>query len=122
MRRPIVLLTALASLALAAAPAVAHHGWAGYHDEEFELSGTVVSAELVNPHGLIKVRANGGVWDVMLAPLPAIQRSGLTPAALPAGAKVTARGHRHRDPDRLEMKTERLVVGGKTYDLYPART
>jgi hypothetical protein len=116
------LIGALTAAALAAATAAsAHHGWAGYLDEEFELSGTVVAAELVNPHGLVKVRAQGGVWDVMLAPMPAIQRAGLRPDALPAGAKVTARGHRHRDAQRLEMKTERLVVGGKTYDLYPNR-
>ena len=121
MRRKILTLFAAVALA-AAAPAQAHHGWAGYLDEEFELSGTVVSAELANPHGLIKVRAQGGVWDVMLSPMPSIVRSGLTRQALPAGARVTARGHRHRDPQRLEMKTERLVVGNRTFDLYPERS
>lgn len=117
-------LTALAALAAAglAFPANAHHGWADYGPSEFELTGVVQSAELANPHGHIRLAAPGGTWDVYLAPLPAIQRSGLTIAALPKGARVTAKGHRHSDPKRLEMKTERLVVGGKTYDLYPSRT
>ena len=104
-----------------AAPAWAHHGWADYQNEESEVSGVVLSAEFGAPHGLIKVKAANGVWDVMLAPPAAIQRSGLERSALPAGTQVTARGHRHRDPARLEIKTERLVVGPRTYDLYPGR-
>lgn len=117
----LMLTTAVAAAALAL-PASAHHGWADYGDQEFELTGVIQSAELANPHGHIRLQAQGGTWDVYLAPLPAIQRSGLTIAALPKGARVTAKGHRHSDPKRLEMKTERLVVGGKTYDLYPSRT
>jgi hypothetical protein len=34
---------------------------------------------------------------------------------------VTAYGKRHRDPDRLEMKTERLEVNRQVYDIYPHR-
>jgi hypothetical protein len=104
-----------------AAPAWAHHGWADYQDEESEVSGIVQSAEFGAPHGLIKVQAANGLWNVMLAPPAAIQRSGLERSALPAGTRVTARGHRHRDPARLEIKTERLVVGPRIYDLYPGR-
>ena len=104
-----------------AAPAWAHHGWADYQDTESEVTGVVQSVELGAPHGLIKVKAANGVWDVMLAPPAAIQRSGLERSALPAGTRVTARGHRHNDPARPEIKTERLVVGSRTYDLYPAR-
>jgi hypothetical protein len=43
-------------------------------------------------------------------------------AAIPNGTRVTARGHRHRNPRQLEMKTERLVVGNRSFDLYPERT
>lgn len=119
--RPIRVAAIAAAVLSGAAPALAHHGWSNYHDEEFDLSGTVVAAELVQPHGLIKVRNAQGVWDVMLSPLAGIQRAGLDRSALPAGARVTAKGHRHRDPQRLEIKTERLTVAGKTYDLYPNR-
>ncbi|MEW5685950.1 MAG: DUF6152 family protein [Pseudomonadota bacterium] len=109
-----------AALALAAGAAQAHHGWTAYSEQEGEVSGVVEAAELGAPHGLIKVRSADGVWDVMLAPPAAIQRSGLTLAAVPKGARVTARGHKRSDGSR-EIKTERLVVGGKTFDLYPAR-
>ncbi|MCR5874511.1 DUF6152 family protein [Phenylobacterium sp. J426] len=107
-------------LALGAVSAQAHHGWAGYSDQEGSVSGAVISADLGSPHGVIKVRTAQGVWDVMLAPPAAIQRSGLTLQAIPAGTQVTARGHKRIDGGS-EIKTERLVVGDRTYDLYPAR-
>jgi hypothetical protein len=115
---------AIAALALAAvaAPAAAHHGWASYEPGETTVSGVVQSAGLGNPHGLLKVRdAQGRSWDVMLAPPAAIARSGLTAQLVPAGARVTADGHRHTDPKVLEIKTERLTVNGRIFDLYPAR-
>ena len=37
------------------------------------------------------------------------------------GDTVTAHGHRHQDPDRLEMKTERLEAGEEVFDIYPDR-
>ena len=109
----------LVTLALAT-PAAAHHGWAIYSEAEGSVTGTVVSAELGAPHGVLKVRTEQGVWDVMLAPPAAIARSGLTAAAIPAGTRITARGHKRLDGS-AEIKTERLVVGAKTFDLYPSR-
>jgi hypothetical protein len=114
-------LTVTAAALALALPAWAHHGWADYQETESQVTGVVQSVELGAPHGLIRVKAANGVWDVMLAPPAAIQRSGLERSALPVGTTVTARGHRHNDPARLEIKTERLVVGPKTYDLYPGR-
>ncbi len=116
-----LLAAAIAVLALAS-PTAAHHGWAGYEDAEFSLTGTVVSANLGGPHGLLRVRAGRAVWDVVLAPPTRNQRAGLAAAHVPRGTRVTARGHRHRDHRRLEMKTERLVVGARTFDLYPERS
>ena len=102
---------------------MAHHGWGGYGTEEFSLSGTVQSANLGGPHGLVRVRDTGGrVWDVVLGPPGHQRRAGLTEDALPAGVAVTAYGHRHLDPNRLEMKTERLVVAGRAFDIYPDRS
>ncbi len=116
------LAAALAAGAALATPSAAHHGWAGYLDQEFALSGIVESANLGGPHGLLRVRVNRQVWDVVLSPPTRIQRAGLTMAALPRGTRVTARGHRHRNPRTLEMKTERLVIGNRTFDLYPERS
>ncbi len=122
-RRPVVRL-GLAALALGGvAPALAHHGWAGYGAEEFSLAGTVQSANLGGPHGVVRVRDDGGrVWDVVLGPPRNQSRAGLTEAALPAGAAVAASGHRHLDPNRLEMKTERLRVADRVFDIYPDRS
>jgi hypothetical protein len=117
-RRSIAGLSAL--LAFTAGAAFAHHGWTTYSDQEGQIVGVVEAAELGAPHGLLKVRASDGVWDVMLAPPAAIERSGLTLQAIPKGARVTAKGHKRTDGSK-EIKTERLVVGDKTFDLYPAR-
>ena len=115
----ISILVAAVSLGLASA-AYAHHGWTTYSEAESEISGVVESAELGAPHGLLKVRNAQGAWNVMLSPPAAIQRSGLTLDAIPKGTRITAKGHKRTDGS-LEIKTERLVVGPKTFDLYPAR-
>jgi Family of unknown function (DUF6152) len=115
------LLALVAGLALAS-PSAAHHGWGEYEDAEFSLTGVVETANLGGPHGLLRVRAAGGIWDVVLAPPTRIGRAGLTLEAVPRGTRVTARGHRHRNQQRLEMKTERLAVGNRTFDLYPERS
>jgi hypothetical protein len=117
-RLPVAGLSAV--FALVAGAASAHHGWTSYSDQEGQVAGVVEGAELGAPHGLIKVRAADGLWNVMLAPPAAIERSGLTLQAIPKGARVTAKGHKRIDGTK-EIKTERLVVGDKTYDLYPAR-
>lgn len=111
-----------AAVAIFSSPSAAHHGWVGYLDEEFALTGVVVSANLGGPHGLLRVRSGRAVWDVVLSPPTRISRAGLTLAAVPRGTRVRAEGHRHRSPQRLEMKTERLVVGRRVFNFYPERS
>lgn len=106
-----------------ALPVLAHHGWTGYLQDDFTLAGSVEAATLGNPHGLIKLRAGDGkMWDVVLGPPANQRRAGLTEDLVPKGAQATAHGHRHQDPNRLEIKTERLVVDGRTFDIYPDRS
>ena len=109
-----------AVLAVTAGAASAHHGWTTYSDQESQVTGVVEAAELGAPHGVLKVRGADGLWNVVLAPPAAIERSGLTLKAIPKGARVTARGHKRTDGTK-EIKTERLVVGARTFDLYPGR-
>lgn len=116
------LLAAAIAVAALTSPTAAHHGWAGYLNEDFQLVGVVESASLSGPHGSLRVRAQGGTWDVVLAPSTRNARAGLTADAVPPGTGVVAQGHRHRDMGRLEMKTERLIVGGRTFNLYPERS
>jgi hypothetical protein len=100
---------------------LAHHGWSGYSDAQFSLTGVVETVDLGQPHGHLMVRADGGVWDVVLGPPARNRRAGITDGVIQIGATVTAYGKRHLDPSRLEMKTERLQVGDKVYAIYPER-
>jgi hypothetical protein len=109
------------TLALGAPAALAHHGWSGYLDEDFVLVGVVEAVDLGNPHGRLDVRADGQVWNVVLGPPSRNQRAGISDGVIQVGDTVTAYGHRHLDPDRLEMKTERLEVGEQVYEIYPNR-
>ena len=114
-----------AALVVALSPVVsAHHGWSGYHNEEFQITGTLETAvSLGGPHATMRVKASDGkVWDVVLAPGGRTQSAGLTETTIPKGATVTAHGHRHRDANRFEIKTERVSWNGKTYNVYPNRT
>ena len=49
------------------------------------------------------------------------ERAELTEDLLAVGTMVTAHGHRAADPEKRLMKAERLVIGGKDYNLYPDR-
>ena len=103
-------------------PAAAHHGWGGNLDEEFELTGTVdTGVSLAGPHATMKLRAEGKVWDLTLAPPARTERAGLKEGIIPVGATVTIHGHRNRDPKRFEVKTERVIWNGRTFNVYPDR-
>ena len=117
-------LIAVAALALLMPCAVsAHHGWAGYLEAEFDISGTVeMPVSLAGPHAMLVIKGTDGhTWNLMLAPPPLMAQVGLRDGMIPVGSKVTAHGHRHKDSDRYEVKTERLTWAGKTYNVYPGR-
>ena len=110
-------------LSLCALPVSAHHGWSGNFDEEFQLTGTVVTGvSLAGPHATMKIRADGQDWDLTLAPPAGTQRAGLKEGIIPVGATVTIHGHRNRDAKRFEVKTERVIWNGRTFNVYPDRT
>ncbi len=103
-------------------PVAAHHGWSTYADAEFEVTGTVETPLSVGgPHATMRIRANGQVWDITLAPGPRTVQAGLKEGVIPVGARVTAKGHRIRDARKFEIKTERLVWNGRTFNVYPNR-
>lgn len=101
----------------------AHHGWQGYRSEDFEITGIVESSvSVAGPHASLKIRVDGAVWNVVLAPPPRTERAGLKAGMIPVGETVTAYGHRHRDPKTLEIKTERLRWKDRLFNVYPDRT
>lgn len=116
------LLAALVVVATAM-PVFAHHGWGGYKTEEFEIEGTVESDVVSNgAHSSMKIKVAGQVWDITLAPPAATLRAGLKSGIIPVGATVKIHGHRHVDPKRFEVKTERVTWNGRTFNVYPDRT
>ena len=124
-KKTLFLCITLAAIAIlfSAFPALAHHGWAGNSDKEFELTGVVeTGVSLSGPHATMKIRADGQLWDLTLAPPAATKRAGLEEGIIPVGATVTIHGHRNLNPKTFEVKTERVIWNGKTFNVYPDRT
>ena len=115
----------LASSALVAAlsiPAFAHHGWGGNSEQQSELTGTLeVPVSLAGPHATMKLRVEGQVWDITMAPPNRTQAAGLREGIIPVGATVTVSGHKNKTPNRFEMKTERVTWNGKVFAVYADR-
>jgi hypothetical protein len=106
---------------LAAVPAFAHHGWSWTADGFFELKGIVTEIYIGNPHATLDVDAEGEIWRVELAPPSATIRAGFTEDVVKKGDEITAIGNRSRDETEKRMKAVRIVIGDKTYDVYPDR-
>jgi hypothetical protein len=122
-RSPRILLAAAFVAFVALTPVSAHHGWGGYTDTQFELTGTLETAvSLAGPHATMRIKADGQVWDVVLSPSTRTERAGLKENVIPLGAQVKVSGHRHRDPKKFEIKTERVTWNGRTFNVYPDRT
>jgi hypothetical protein len=116
-----IVLCGLAGLALGADAAQAHHGWAWAEEANFELTGVIKSARLGNPHGLLKVDAKGEEWTVEVGQPWRNQRAGLKDSMLVKGVELTVQGNRAKDPKLKVVKAARIIINGKSYDLYPER-
>lgn len=113
---------AAATLAITLAlPAAAHHGWTWAEDVNSEITGSIVSAKLGNPHGELTLTVDGANWIVEVGQPWRNERAGLKDAMLVKGVKLTVSGHKHTDPKKRVFKAERLFIDGKTFDLYPDR-
>lgn len=123
MRKLIAMLAGAVPVALMlAAPASAHHGWSEYQDTQFEITGTLESpVSLAGPHATAQMQVDDDVWDLVFAPSSRTASAGLTEDVIPVGDQVTASGHRHLDPETLEMKVERLTWNDTLFNVYPDR-
>jgi hypothetical protein len=125
LRRYLALIAGGAFLAvlLAPLPALAHHGWGGNEEKEFEIAGTVTaSVSLAGPHATMKIKdAQGQIWDLTMSPPNGTERAGLKAGMIPIGSTVMIHGHRNKDPKKFEIKTERVTFNGKVYNVYPDR-
>src|SRR5215210_9067685 len=117
MRRLHVLaLLSLGSIPLT--PIAAHHGWAWATGEEFELAGIVKSVRHGNPHGEMRLTTRSGEWLVEIGQPWRNQQAGLTKQLLRPGTRLLVHGHRSARKDERLMKAERIVIAGKSYNLY----
>ncbi|MBP2560374.1 hypothetical protein J2857_003143 [Neorhizobium galegae] len=107
--------------ALLAGTAAAHHGWSWAQADQIDLKGTIQSISFAPPHPMLEVRAEDGVWRVELGNPNQTQRSGFVEGQAKVGDPITATGNRSEDRSERRLKAVRIVVSGKTFDIYPER-
>lgn len=116
MRMHIAPFAVIAALSLPAA-ALAHHGWSSYDAAKvIKLTAPLSDVTWGNPHGAAKVRYQGKVWDVVLAPTARMESRGLTKDMVASGKPVTLEGYPRKD-GTPEMRIERVTVGGSVVEL-----
>ncbi len=110
--------TALSVLAaLAASPALAHHGWSTYDPaRQQSVSGKVVELKWQQPHAVVWIERDGERHEVWLSPLNRMLSRGLQPEALSNGVTITVDAQ-PRKTDASEWKAQAITVGDKTFDL-----
>ena len=121
MRLVSQVISAVSLALLSAAPIAAHHGWAWATEEEFVLPGTVKSVRHGNPHGTMVLATKSGDWTVEIGQPWRNQAAGLSAKVLKRGTKLVVHGHRSAKKGERLMKAERIVVAGKSFNLYPDR-
>lgn len=122
-RRFALKLTALALTAslLPVQAVLAHHGWGWASDEEFEITGTIRDVKLGNPHGLLTIDVQGAAWTIEVGQPWRNAQAGLKDDLLSVGRLITVHGHRSAKESERLVKAERVIIGGKSYNLYPDR-
>jgi hypothetical protein len=117
MTRVRIVAVPLFSIALAATPALAHHGWSGYdNSREMTISGVITTLGYEHPHGHIRVDFRGRIWTATLAAPWRMERRGLHASMMAPGTKVTVVGYPSRT-DPSELRAERIIIDGKTFDM-----
>lgn len=120
-RRNLTAALCLGVAATLAVPALAHHGWRWTSGKNIELTGVIREARLGNPHGVLTVDAEGESWQVEVGQPWRNARAGLKDEDLAPGVEATFIGEPSANIEDRLMKAERIVISGRTYDLYPGR-
>ena len=107
----------LSLLALAAVPALAHHGWSEYDaSKPLKLTGKILKSGYEHPHGHVQLETKDKTWMVILAPPSRMENRGLPAAEIAAGKTVTVEGYPNREKAE-ELRAERITAAGKTVEL-----
>ncbi len=102
-------------------PAAAHHGWSWTTGENVELTGTITTARLGNPHGELDLDVDGEIYTVEVGQPWRNARAGLKDSDFAPGTEITVSGEVPADSDARVLKVERLWIEGERYELYPDR-
>lgn len=121
MRYLIPVLAGLMILLGVAATAMAHHGWRWTTGGNIELTGVIQSAKLGNPHGVLKVDAEGEIWTVEVGQPWRNERAGVQDGDLAEGVEIRIIGEPAADPSQKLLKAETFYIGDREYVLYPER-
>ena len=62
-----------------------------------------------------------GTWTVEIGQPWRNERAGLTRQMLTPGVRLLVHGHRSAKKGERLMKAERIIIAGKSYNLYPDR-
>lgn len=119
-RMPILLVSSIAVLIAAMAPAMAHHGWEWTTGKNVEMSGVITATHLGNPHGILDVEVEGVKWTFEVGQPWRNKKAGLKPGDLAKGVKIRVIGEPAADKSK-RLKVERLFLGDRQYTLYPDR-
>jgi hypothetical protein len=113
----------LALVALAVAPAAAHHSWPVDTSRAVTVTGTVTGYEWGNPHVMIglDVKSETGAiekWNVGGPSTTRMEARGWTRSTLKPGDVITATGYRFSDGQRILRLDKVVIAGGKELLLY----
>lgn len=121
MRKIISITAFLTVILLQANVVLAHHGWSWTTGGNIELIGIIKSAKLGNPHGVLKIDAEGEIWTAEVGQPWRNERAGLKPGDMSPGVEIKIVGEPSADINDKRVKAERIYIGGKEYILYPGR-
>jgi uncharacterized protein DUF6152 len=107
-------------LAIAAAPAAAHHSFAAEYDaaKPVTLHGAVVRVEWTNPHArfYVEVKEPDGTaatWNLELASPNVLVRQGWTRNSLKIGDEITVTGSAAKDGSKMANARDVTLATGK---------
>ena len=107
----------LAALLAAGGVALAHHGWGEYDATKIMTVASPIDTVMPgNPHVSVRLKHDGKLWTVILAPPSRMTTRGLPPESLKAGLAVTVEGYPSKNGDP-EMRAERITVAGTKVEL-----
>ncbi|MCG7393472.1 DUF6152 family protein [Microvirga sp. ACRRW] len=116
MKHPLFVLS-LSGALLTGGIAYAHHGWGSYDpSKQISISSAIQKSDWQNPHVMIAVMYDNKSWEAVLAPPFRMSARGLEPDMLKPGTQVTVEGYPSTRVGN-EMRAERIIVGGKSFEL-----